>query len=329
MDVTDEVREQVELLHKQSRRAGLFVDPAEELLCNDVLSVLRVASFLLFRPHLPEPEAHPYCLPILYASPIPYTTGVEHIKVASATNRGVRELNEPSPTARSQMRVVSVDPSNNPATLEEASEDEDVISLWHAFDTVITLDTNFRQQGLNLTQLEFREMLTNIRNAEATVKDWSLLMSRIKDARSCRREIDLLEDEIRKQSNCGTEATVSMINSLIGLVRYCKCVLFGVAEECYDKDEQQAVGFSKVSSTENIQVPDDFRCPISLDLMRDLAIVATGQTYDRVSITRWIEEGHCTCPKSGQKILHANLIPNHALRSLICQWCEKNGVLFE
>ncbi|KAH9325042.1 hypothetical protein KI387_005220 [Taxus chinensis] len=89
--------------------------------------------------------------------------------------------------------------------------------------------------------------------------------------------------------------TVSMINSLIGLVRSCKCVLFGVAEECYDKDEQQAVGFTEASSTENIQ----------------------------------IEEGHCTCPKSGQKLLHTNLIPNHALRSLICQWCEKNGVPFE
>ncbi|KAH9289527.1 hypothetical protein KI387_033644 [Taxus chinensis] len=38
MDVTDEVRKQVELLHKQSRRAGLFIDPAEELLRNDVLS---------------------------------------------------------------------------------------------------------------------------------------------------------------------------------------------------------------------------------------------------------------------------------------------------
>ncbi|KAH9324746.1 hypothetical protein KI387_004924, partial [Taxus chinensis] len=109
----------------------------------------------------------------------------------------------------------------------------------------------------------------------------------------------------------------------------CKCVLFGVAEECYDKDEQQAVGFSEASSTENIQVPNDFKCPISLDMMRDPAIVATGQTYDRVSITRWIEEGHCTCPKSGQKLLHTNLIPNHALRSLICQWCEKNDIPFE
>ncbi|KAH9331195.1 hypothetical protein KI387_003303, partial [Taxus chinensis] len=109
----------------------------------------------------------------------------------------------------------------------------------------------------------------------------------------------------------------------------CKCVLFGFVEKCYDKDEQQGVGFSEVSSTENIQVPDDFKCPISLDLMRDPAIVATGQTYDRVSITRWIEEGHCACPKLGQKLLHMNMIPNHALRSLICQWCEKNDVPFE
>ncbi|KAH9322824.1 hypothetical protein KI387_017463 [Taxus chinensis] len=76
------------------------------------------------------------------------------------------------------------------------------------------------------------------------------------------------------------------VRDLIKLVHYCKCVLFGVAEECYDKDEQKGVGFSEASSTENIQVPDDFKCPISLDLMCDPAIVATGLTYDRVSITR-------------------------------------------
>ncbi|KAG8051798.1 hypothetical protein GUJ93_ZPchr0001g33134 [Zizania palustris] len=46
--------------------------------------------------------------------------------------------------------------------------------------------------------------------------------------------------------------------------------------------------------------PPDFRCPISLDLMRDPVVSASGQTYDRESITRWFGSGKSTCPKTGQ-----------------------------
>ncbi|KAL5218083.1 hypothetical protein ABZP36_018767 [Zizania latifolia] len=73
-------------------------------------------------------------------------------------------------------------------------------------------------------------------------------------------------------------------------------------------------------------VPDDFRCPISLDLMKDPVIVATGQTYERGCIERWLEAGHDTCPKTQQKLPNKFLTPNYVLRSLIAQWCEANGM---
>jgi len=73
-------------------------------------------------------------------------------------------------------------------------------------------------------------------------------------------------------------------------------------------------------------IPDDFRCPISLDLMKDPVIVATGQTYERGCIERWLEAGHDTCPKTQQKLPSKSLTPNYVLRSLITQWCEANGI---
>ncbi|WOL16502.1 protein spotted leaf 11-like [Canna indica] len=73
-------------------------------------------------------------------------------------------------------------------------------------------------------------------------------------------------------------------------------------------------------------VPDDFRCPISLELMRDPVIVSTGQTYERVFIEKWLEAGHETCPKTQQKLSSTLLTPNHVIRSLIAQWCEANGM---
>ncbi|PKA51936.1 U-box domain-containing protein 13 [Apostasia shenzhenica] len=73
-------------------------------------------------------------------------------------------------------------------------------------------------------------------------------------------------------------------------------------------------------------IPDDFRCPISLDLMKDPVIVATGQTYDRACIEKWLDAGNDTCPKTQQKLQNTTLTPNYVLRSLIAQWCEANGI---
>ncbi|KAF3454719.1 hypothetical protein FNV43_RR05167 [Rhamnella rubrinervis] len=73
-------------------------------------------------------------------------------------------------------------------------------------------------------------------------------------------------------------------------------------------------------------IPDDFRCPISLELMKDPVIVSTGQTYERSCIEKWLEAGHGTCPKTQQSLSSTALTPNYVLRSLIAQWCEANGI---
>ncbi|XP_077220235.1 plant U-box 14 [Tasmannia lanceolata] len=73
-------------------------------------------------------------------------------------------------------------------------------------------------------------------------------------------------------------------------------------------------------------IPDDFRCPISLELMKDPVIVSTGQTYERSCIQKWLDAGHKTCPKTQQTLSHTVLTPNYVLKSLIAQWCECNGV---
>ncbi|KAG2329832.1 hypothetical protein Bca4012_020639 [Brassica carinata] len=101
-----------------------------------------------------------------------------------------------------------------------------------------------------------------------------------------------------------------------------------------DNSEDQKVGVNSSSngqtSTAASQkipvVPDDFRCPISLEMMRDPVIVSTGQTYERTCIEKWIEAGHSTCPKTQQALTSTTLTPNYVLRSLIAQWCEANDI---
>uniref|UniRef100_A0A453TAV6 RING-type E3 ubiquitin transferase n=1 Tax=Aegilops tauschii subsp. strangulata TaxID=200361 RepID=A0A453TAV6_AEGTS len=69
----------------------------------------------------------------------------------------------------------------------------------------------------------------------------------------------------------------------------------------------------------SLMIPNDFLCPISLEIMTD-------PTYERRSIQKWLDAGQRTCPKTQQPLAHLSLAPNFALKNLILQWCEKNKV---
>jgi hypothetical protein len=72
--------------------------------------------------------------------------------------------------------------------------------------------------------------------------------------------------------------------------------------------------------------PEELRCPISLQLMYDPVIIASGQTYERLCIEKWFDDGHNTCPKSQQQLPHLSLTPNYCVKGLVASWCEHNGV---
>ncbi|TKY61091.1 U-box domain-containing protein 21 [Spatholobus suberectus] len=75
---------------------------------------------------------------------------------------------------------------------------------------------------------------------------------------------------------------------------------------------------------EEVVTPIHFRCPISLELMKDPVTLCTGITYDRESIERWFDEGSFTCPVTNQIVTSFDLIPNHTLRMMIQDWCVEN-----
>ncbi|XP_068656219.1 U-box domain-containing protein 4-like isoform X2 [Aristolochia californica] len=101
------------------------------------------------------------------------------------------------------------------------------------------------------------------------------------------------------------------IDHMIGLV--------SLLHECLVKEKQS-------QTVNGVQIPDDFCCPLSLELMSDPVILASGQTYDRVFIRKWLDQGLTVCPKSHQTLTHTNLIPNFTVKGLIASWCEMNGI---
>lgn len=90
--------------------------------------------------------------------------------------------------------------------------------------------------------------------------------------------------------------------------------------------EELGQASSDLNRSLSSKIPQDFRCPISLELMKDPVIVSTGQTYERDFIEKWLKAGHVTCPKTQQPLTNTTLTPNYVLRSLIAQWCEANGM---
>lgn len=73
-----------------------------------------------------------------------------------------------------------------------------------------------------------------------------------------------------------------------------------------------------------LTIPNHFRCPVSLNLMKDPVTLSTGMTYDRESIETWIEAGNQTCPITNKMLTNLEAIPNHTIRKMIQDWCVDN-----
>jgi hypothetical protein len=66
-----------------------------------------------------------------------------------------------------------------------------------------------------------------------------------------------------------------------------------------------------------IDFPNEFFCPLTLDIMVDPVTTSGGHTYEWSKIAEWFKEGNNTDPKTGLKLNNNILYPNHALRSAI------------
>lgn len=78
------------------------------------------------------------------------------------------------------------------------------------------------------------------------------------------------------------------------------------------------------SNSSSKQPPKEFLCPISGTLMSDPVIVASGQTFERLSVHVCREFGYSPELPDGTRPDFSNLIPNMAIRTTILNWCDHN-----
>ena len=92
-------------------------------------------------------------------------------------------------------------------------------------------------------------------------------------------------------------------------------------------DENNGKEEEKKEKKEKIQVPIHFSCPITFRVDADPVFIASGHTYDRRSITKWFQQGHKTCPSTGQRLRNTEITPNFALRNAIVEWLKETKFL--
>ncbi|KMS95186.1 hypothetical protein BVRB_011510 [Beta vulgaris subsp. vulgaris] len=81
----------------------------------------------------------------------------------------------------------------------------------------------------------------------------------------------------------------------------------------------------KQKHVDDFVFPDEFCCPISMELIKDPVVLSTGVTYDRPYIEKWLKDGNRICPQTQQVLSNFELFPNHLIRELIKQWCMSRG----
>jgi hypothetical protein len=144
------------------------------------------------------------------------------------------------------------------------------------------------------------EQLTNIQVSLSLSTNQELLM-----------EVVALS-KIRLRISADDSAELDGINDIFKLVNY-----------MLDKHVEE----KQMHSINGVPIPADFCCPLSLELMSDPVIVASGQTYERVFIKKWLDLGYNVCPKTRQTLGHTNLIPNYTVKQLIENWSEIHGIV--
>ncbi|KAK6158485.1 hypothetical protein DH2020_005799 [Rehmannia glutinosa] len=191
---------------------------------------------------------------------------------------------------------------------------------------VESLMSNIRTHGLEI--LELLKSSEQCLPAELSAASLEHLVQKIKHVGYEQTSVTIMKaikDHV-EGSGASSESLAKVADSL-GLKSNQELLIEAVALEKLKENAETAEKTGEQSQSCNpVPIPADFCCPLSLELMTDPVIVASGQTCERAFIRNWIDLGLTVCPKTRQTLAHTNLIPNYTVKALIANWCETNNV---
>jgi hypothetical protein len=81
-----------------------------------------------------------------------------------------------------------------------------------------------------------------------------------------------------------------------------------------------------MASPARLQLPAEFVCPITKQLMKEPVISRYGHHFERSAVLQHIESGNPFCPLTGIPLCPSDLIPNNTLQWKIKFWAQTNGL---
>lgn len=140
----------------------------------------------------------------------------------------------------------------------------------------------------------------------------------------CNKEVKFLEAEVGLEWQTSGKRDIQLLCSLMAFTTFGRCTLFEAVDRQHEKQRDDC------HNSETLLIrflkADDFRCPITLEIMGDPVTISTGHTYDRLSILKWFNAGNPTCPKTGKKLTSTDFVPNLAVKQRIQQYYSENGI---
>ena len=74
----------------------------------------------------------------------------------------------------------------------------------------------------------------------------------------------------------------------------------------------------------DVEIPDGYICPLSLEPMLDPVYTCDGFVYERAQIELWLKD-HSRSPMTNLELPNKNLTPHTALKQEIDAWLEKHS----
>ncbi|KAA0715457.1 WD repeat, SAM and U-box domain-containing protein 1 [Triplophysa tibetana] len=123
--------------------------------------------------------------------------------------------------------------------------------------------------------------------------------------------LEMLVDTFRAQNIDGTEL-ISLNKETLDA--YFKIESVGLRGKVMRKIEELR------SSLMDCDVPDEFLCPVTRELMKDPVIAADGYSYEREALETWIRTPNHTSPMTNLPLQSSILTPNRSLKMAIQRW---------
>ncbi|GKU99179.1 hypothetical protein SLEP1_g12060 [Rubroshorea leprosula] len=125
--------------------------------------------------------------------------------------------------------------------------------------------------------------------------------------------------EEQRENSCNQQERSSVLKNHGDNSPYGQSIEAGAHVECGQYEAQPDIISRAIP-------PEEFKCLLSSRLMYDPVVIASGQTFERVWIQKWFDEGNDLCPKTKMKLAHQSFTPNALMRDIILQWCMKSGI---